>query len=162
MVSQALPAARSGGFTLPELMAVVAIMATLAAVAGPSFTDLIASQRAKSATTDLFGALLRARSEAVKRNATVTLQPNGSSWQSGWTIPNPTTADAMIDVHGAVTGTTISGPASVVFQANGRLVGASRPSFDIQAANGSAKRCIEIDLSGRPIQKKSACPTLTP
>src|SRR5947207_8578310 len=68
----------AAGFTAIELLVVVSIVGVLAAIAGPSFAPLIASQRASSAATDLYVALATARSEATKRNADVTLSQKSS------------------------------------------------------------------------------------
>lgn len=160
MVSTGHSGAQARGFTLPELLTVVAIMATLAAVAAPSFSGLIAGQRAKSAASDLFASLLRSRSEAIKRNTEVTLVPaTAGSWQDGWSIPNPADTGNKLEIHGALTGATITGPANVVYLANGRLKGSSAPSFSVQASGSSTRRCIQVDLSGRPYQTATACVT---
>lgn len=152
------PGRRARGFTLPEVMAVVVIMAVLAAAAAPSLTELIASQRTKSAASDLFASLLRTRSEAIKRNIPVTLVPKtATAWKDGWSIPNPANTADIIEEHGAVAGATITGPASVVYLPNGRLQGAA-PEFDVQATGTSKARCIQVDLSGRPYQLSTACP----
>lgn len=151
---------RAGGFTLLELLAGIAIMSVLAAVAAPSLSELVASQRAKSAASDVFTALLRTRSEAIKRNTEVTLAPKtAGSWAAGWTVAHPVTANLMLLDHGAVNGGTISGPASVVYQPNGRVKGATAPAFDIQVSGGVQRRCITVDLSGRPFQQSTACVT---
>lgn len=153
-------AKRARGFTLPELLAGVAIMAILAAVAAPSMSEMVASQRVKSASGDVFTALLRTRSEAIKRNRTVTLAPKtAGSWAGGWAIAHPVTANLMLLDHGAVTGGTITGPASVAYLPNGRISGATKPSFDIQVSGASQRRCISVDLSGRPFQQPTACVT---
>lgn len=150
---------RARGFTLPELMAGVAIMAILGAVAAPSMSELLASQRVKGASSDVFTALLRARSEAIKRNRPVALAPKtAGSWAAGWTIAHPVTANRMLLDHGAVAGGTIAGPASVTYLPNGRISGAA-PSFDIQVSGSGQRRCISVDLSGRPFQQPAACAT---
>ena len=149
---------RATGFTLVEIMVVVAIVAVLGAVAAPSFTELIAAQRLKGASSDLFSALMRARSEAIKRNTEVSLSPAlASQWQSGWTIPNPADSGNKLDEHGPLAGLTMSGPAGVVFLANGRVKGAAAPSFQLSVAGAPQPRCVNVDLSGRPYQKPSAC-----
>ena len=147
---------RAAGFTLPELMTVLAIIAMLCAMAAPSFGAMIAAQRTKGAASDLFTALTRARSEAIKRNTEVSLTPAATGWQDGWRIPNPADTGNLLDDHGPLTALTVSGPAGVVYLANGRLKGAATPSFQVAAGSAQA-RCIRIDLSGRPFQTATAC-----
>jgi type IV fimbrial biogenesis protein FimT len=155
MVS-ALLRTHARGFTLPELLTVVAILATLSALAAPSFSGLVGTMRSRSASSDLFASLVRARSEAVKRNSEVTLTPTGGRWQAGWTIPNPANSGAAIEVHPALNGATVNGPASVVFLPNGRVKGSAAPEFDIAFPN-TGHRCVQVDLSGRPYQKPTEC-----
>ena len=150
-------ARRARGFTLPELLAVVAVMAILATIAAPSFSELIASQRAKGAASDMFASLLRTRSEAIKRNVEVTLAKSGEGWEDGWSIAHPTDADILLEDRGAVQGATITGPASVTYLPNGRGKGATKPEFDIEVTGARQPRCIGVDLSGRPYQTKAAC-----
>ena len=125
-------------------------------MAAPSFGAMIAAQRTKSAASDLFTALTRARSEAIKRNTEVSLIPSSAGWQGGWRIPNPADTGHLIDDHGPLKALTVSGPAAVVYLANGRLKGATAPSFQVAAGSAPA-RCIRIDLSGRPFQTATAC-----
>lgn len=146
------------GFTLPELLAVVAIISILGAVAAPSMSSLIANQRVRSAGSELLQSLTRARSEAIKRNMEVSLNPaSGTTWQGGWRIPNPSDTGNPIEVHGAVPGATITGPTTVVYQANGRVRGSDPITFDVSASNAGMHRCVVVDLSGRPYQKREAC-----
>lgn len=151
-------ARRGAGFTLIEMMVAVAILAALSAIAAPSFNQMVASQRLKSASSDLFSALMRTRSEAIKRNTEVTLTPATTSlWQSGWIIPNPADSGNRLDVHGPLAGLAVTGPDSVVFLANGRVKGTAAPSFQLSVAGAPQPRCINVDLSGRPYQKPNAC-----
>jgi type IV fimbrial biogenesis protein FimT len=79
------PGSRQRGFTLIELMIVVTLLAVMLGIGIPSFRGFIAGQRVKTAAYDFATALLVARSEAIKRNTTVTIAPTGS-WIGGWTV----------------------------------------------------------------------------
>lgn len=144
------------GFTMLELMVVVAIIAILAALAAPSFNKLILDQRIKTMAADLNASLARARSEAVKRNTNVTLTPTGT-WQNGWTIADPNNAGTNIESHSGYTGLAATGPASVTYQSSGRIQGAAVPNINISAPAGSTFRCVAVDLSGHPYVKPAAC-----
>lgn len=61
------------GFTLIELLVVVALVAIIAALAAPSFTSFLARKRLEGAASELATDLQYARSEAVQRNAAVTV-----------------------------------------------------------------------------------------
>ena len=61
--------AKESGFTLVELMVVVAIIAVIGAIAIPNLSP--ANARLKQASRDLYGNLQRMRTEAVKTNQDV-------------------------------------------------------------------------------------------
>ena len=149
------------GFTLPELLIAVAIVSILAAVAAPSFSTLIASQRTRAGATDLYLALAKARSEAIKRNTNVTLSPKGGVWNDGWEVIGPAVdvggADIKLDEHNAIKGAVITGPASVVYQSTGRVRGSTPPTFDFSFPDTDAAACVSVDLSCLPTQKSSSC-----
>jgi len=145
----------AAGFTLPELMVAITITAILAGLAAPSFSTLIANQRAKAVASELFATLSMARSEAIGRNANVTLSPKTGAWQNGWQIFDPSNGNNLLDDRGATTGVTIAGPASLVYRPSGRIQATSAPSFVITTASGSTTvyQCVSADLSGRPYMK---------
>lgn len=147
------------GFTLVELMVVVFIAAVLAAVATPSMGRLIATQRVRAAAGDLHLALVRARSEAIKRNAPVTLSPVGGSWTAGWTVVDPENPDgAPLQVFPAPRGTTVTSSLDqVVYNGHGRttLLGDER-SFQVSASSAPVARCVLLDPSGRAAVKEGA------
>jgi type IV fimbrial biogenesis protein FimT len=147
---------RARGFTLIELLTIVAITAILSAMAAPAFKSLVAGQRARSTSTDLYAALVLARSEAIKRNTQVTLAP-AVTWQAGWRIPNPSDTGHPVANHGPVPGATITGPSAVVYLPNGRVASDTPPSFDIAVAGAATHRCVQVDLSGRPRLQASGC-----
>jgi type IV fimbrial biogenesis protein FimT len=149
-----------------ELLVSVAITAILATVAVPSFSGLIANQRAKTVTSELFGSLLKTRSEAIKRNASVTLSPtNAGGWVSGWRVLDLN--GNVLDTRGASTGVTIAGPGGnpapvlITYRPSGRLAtGSAAPSFLVTATAGwsTTNQCVSVDLTGRPyIVAASTC-----
>jgi type IV fimbrial biogenesis protein FimT len=75
------------GFTLIELMAVLAIAGLAVTLALPSFRQLILRQQLRTATHALFYAIQLTRSEAVRRNRIVQLAPlDERDWAQGWRI----------------------------------------------------------------------------
>ena len=135
-----------------ELLTVMGITGILAVIAVPSFSSLTASQRAKTVAAELFESLLKTRSEAIKRNASVTVSPNSGAWVNGWQVLDPVNAANVLDSRGAATAVTITGPSAVTYRASGRVLAGSAASFLVTATAGSSiiYECISVDLTGRP------------
>ncbi len=152
----ALDAQGMRGFTLTELMIVVTVFAVLVGAALPSYNEFVRNQRVKTVSFDLFSSLVQARSEAITRNAAVTLAPvTSGTWTSGWTVKDA--GGTLLRNQDAVPGITLSGPASVVYNGSGRLSSASG-SFQLSASGSTVTtRCITVDLSGRPVTKATTC-----
>jgi type IV fimbrial biogenesis protein FimT len=77
------------GFTLIELVAVLAIAALTMSVALPDLRQMIRAQQLKAAVNDLFGAIELTRSQAIARGGKVELVPaDGAApdWRRGWVV----------------------------------------------------------------------------
>jgi type IV fimbrial biogenesis protein FimT len=144
----------ASGFTLVELMIVMVILGILLSVGLPAFSDFMRMQRVKNATFEVFSTLVYARSEAVSRNAAVTVTPAGGTWASGWQV---TAGVTVLRTQGAYPNITITGPNSITFNGNGRLA-AAVSGIQIEApSQAGTERCITLDLSGRPVSKPYTC-----
>ncbi len=153
--------ARSEGFTLVELMVVVALVAIIAAIGFPSFTEFTASQRIRAAASGLYDSLLLARSEAVKRNTAVSMTVTGSDLANGWTIRDPSVAPPLdiLRTQEAFAGGQFTPPnPAIAYNRFGRPLPGSDPAIAITSPSSSKSRCVTIDTVGRPHVLEGACP----
>ena len=90
-------ALRMRGFSLIEVMVTVAILAILAALAGPSFQPLIDKWRVQQAIENMKTTIYYARSEGIKRGGRIGIQKNANGndctqagtkeeWGCGWFV----------------------------------------------------------------------------
>ena len=105
------------GFTLIELMVVLAIVAIIALVALPNYGPMMQSSRETSTSNEILGALRIARSEAVSRRMSVTICASNDqstcsgSWANGAVVrtSNGTVLRSIPPVEGvSISGTGIS------------------------------------------------------
>ena len=93
------------GFSLVEMMLVIAVMAVLAGIALPALGALQRDARLSSAANEYFAALVHARSESIRRGVRVTLCTStdglactaGTHWHGGWIVFVDGNANALRD-----------------------------------------------------------------
>lgn len=125
---------RSAGFTVIELMIVVAIGAVLLAIGAPSLAGFLRESRLSTAMSDLTSDMQAARGDAVKRNAWVLVCAraaatdtcaNGTNWSNGWLACFDVNNDGNCDagtatdpnpfrVRRALDSITLTGPATAM------------------------------------------------
>jgi type IV fimbrial biogenesis protein FimT len=161
--------ARAGfqrGFTIIEVLLVIVIMGVMLTIAAPSFVAYTSSQKVKTASFDIYAAMLFARSEAIKRRTNVTITPVSSDWKNGWTVhATIASVDTTLRAQDALSGvifTTTS--TSVVYRLDGRLTVGTPVSMLIQpeiANDAIENRCVRVDPTGLPKTtniKTTTCP----
>lgn len=90
------------GFSLIELMVVIAILGISAALAGPPLTQWMQANRVTSGANNLLADIQYARSEAIRNNRDVHLAPAINDYADGWNIFTVTSSgarDALLKVN---------------------------------------------------------------
>lgn len=180
---------RANGFSLIELMVVVAMVAILAGLAAPSFTEMLRNNRLAAASSALQVSLSLARSEAVKRgsDARVTVAANitAGSWINGWTVFADQTTTANLGLGPTVDSASVarlevvgapSGPVSVAqtgmlnyfsYNGQGRMIDATGAGVVNRAFwffyDTSQKYCLIVNNTGRVraarVDSSASCPS---
>lgn len=149
---------RRAGFTLLELLVTLAIVAIIASLAAPAFQNMIATQRVRSAANDLVVTLNFARSEAVKRRATVLVTPAGATYAKGWDVE---LAGADIRKHEAVPSLTIPSKPGLNgqfgFLRDGRRGGNDKVTVSPPASSGATALCVSVSATGKPAVDSGVC-----
>lgn len=165
------------GFTIMELMIVVAIVGVLGAIALPGLKDWNRGANRSAATTEILGSLHLSRSEAVKRNLRVGMCPTSDAtnpgakcestkdWAVGWIVFVDADGDmdrgddeeilgATDAINPAFTLITTKGDAALDFRPNGRMETSTAETtvdFNLCDDGGPTKgRAISVSNSGRP------------
>lgn len=99
------------GFTLPELLIVIAIIGILASIGTPNFQGVMQGLRISAAANDFLAAIYLARSEAIRLGARVDLVPKDADgdWAKGWVVfvdengnQRPDAGERIVYSHDAV------------------------------------------------------------
>ena len=150
----------SAGFTLIELMIVLVILAVMLSVVLPGFSDLRLTNRLKSYANKVVASVYLARSEAIKRNAPVTLCASADGitcaasgdWEQGWIV---VAADGTVieEVPELFQGfkLTSTGGITLTFQPTGVANTASVFKVCMQSPKvGRQERTVSVIATGRP------------
>lgn len=113
---------RAHGFTLVELMVTVAVVAILAALAIPGMAMLVDRNILASRANAVNAAVRNARSDALRIGAMVELAYADGDRE--FLVIDPDSGDVLRRT-GELRGVTITSPESVLFDAEGQLVGAN-------------------------------------
>ena len=164
------------GFTLLELMVIIAILAILITLALPSFQGTLRSNRVATASNELLASLSLARSEGIRstRGGGVCASADGTTcgvdWNAGWLVWTDEDADGALDVGEPVVRysqgkprLTVVGPAaSIAFDRRGRLRAAGGQSISLAPEGaGTPARClriVQIGATGRTGVQRNPCP----
>jgi type IV fimbrial biogenesis protein FimT len=156
------------GFTLIEMLVTISIMAILLAVAVPSFQNVALSSKLTSQANNFVASVQLARSEAIKRNATVTLCASSDDstctgdWEDGWIVLAGGTV--VYSQTKLPNGFVLSGDVTTInFQPTG--VGATAANLTLCRATpsiGSLQRTIRVSATGRPGVEKVTGATTCP
>lgn len=162
MHAQVLSPSGQRGFTLLELMVVVALVAILASLAAPSFTGMIANQRVSTAAQELQVLLQFARAEAVYRRAPTSVVASDQTWEAR--DADKTLRQTALSANVTVEPGSADG---VLFDVTGRArpaaVGSSAPyMLRISSARAARVQCLKVTGTGIVRQTRvtgtQACP----
>ncbi|MEO0971961.1 MAG: GspH/FimT family pseudopilin [Pseudomonadota bacterium] len=114
------------GVTLVELLVTVGVLTILASFAVPSFTAIMQNNGLTASVNSLVTSVTLARSEALKRNAPITIcrsnnanadSPGcggGTGWESGWVVFVDENGNAAIDADEDILGREAGLPSGAV------------------------------------------------
>ena len=160
------PKDTQAGFTLIELMVVLAMVAIIAALAMPSWNAMIVNNRIRAAVNDWTQSLYFARSEAIRQNVAVTLCASNdgelctaSGFETGWivmTLPadvDGTVLQDTLPVRRATLTPSSNAARAITFLPNGlpigNFAGARITVRDDPAVDVSLSKYICIARTGR-------------
>ncbi|WP_257266796.1 GspH/FimT family pseudopilin [Endozoicomonas sp. ONNA2] len=164
------------GVSLVELLVSLSVAAILVAASAPGMKTLIVNNRIDNVADELYGSLMLARSEAVKRQRTVSLcstlddltcDESNAGWHHGWLIFTDASADGLLNDNDRLL-RRVTGQSELIsiqwnrgyslrFNSRGQTNQAGTFQVCDQDSNSDAKAII-ISMSGRlRTEERAAC-----
>jgi type IV fimbrial biogenesis protein FimT len=161
------------GFTLIELIAVLAVAAILLSIVIPGFNQILLDSRRAAAINSWIAALHYSRTEAISKHMTVTICRSASAatarplcagaggWEAGWLIFADDDQDGVFDddeallrVHELLpAGATLRGNAKlatqVTFRSNGMTINNGRLAYCDRRGWTEDARILVVATTGR-------------
>ncbi|MBS3804597.1 MAG: GspH/FimT family pseudopilin [Oleiphilaceae bacterium] len=158
----------SPGFTLIELMVVIAVLAIIATVAVPSFQSVIESNRVTTQANNLLSAIQLTRSEAVKRGVGVSLSADSNDFNEGWCVHTDTACSGtdVLRQFESTKGLTLtsadntlgfSGRGERIPVTGGNIVIAVQPNSCV-SGTVDRRREVTVTPAGRSFINRGDCP----
>ena len=153
------------GFTLVELMIVIAIMGILFAAAAPFSRTMYVNQTADKAVSTLELDIQYARNHAINKNRRVSVRPINSDWNTGWEVSGEATVRTVrqsgssknpMANNGGIT-STYKTSAPLYIDNQGRVEATGRFRVSIPGCKGKRVATLYIQFLGQIVVKKESC-----
>jgi type IV fimbrial biogenesis protein FimT len=169
---ESVPATRSAGFTILEVVMVMAIAAILLTIGVPSFRYVTTTNRMAAEVNGLVGDMQYARAEAIKEGQTVVACAstdgvtcaNSNAWQNGWIVCTSTlnvgACDTNVPYRVQKSFTALGSTDTLVADGNTTAVTFNREGFAVGLAGpvtvtlhnsnnvSSFTRCLQVSAVG--------------
>ena len=144
---------RTLGFTLIEMMVVIAIIAVLSAIAVPSFMEYARNQRLNGAARQVYSDLMNARQQAVTENKKIIVEfVSNHQYQfvrdndASETVSTGDETLVLRDIHPEYSDVTFSAGFNPAFRPNGT---GKNPVITLTSSSTGKTKCIVISTAGR-------------
>jgi len=140
------------GFTLLELMIVIAIMGIMAAIAAPSYIEYMAVRRLSGAARMVMSDLMRARQNSVNQNNNFRVIFNSTHQydilddDNGNGSPDAGELTESRDIQADYYDVTFAASANPIFYPRGTAFGTT---VTLTSSKTTGKRCVKVASTGR-------------